>query len=442
MSSPTRFDLAYAALAPLALPYVAWRWGRGKYRESGPAMFGRGLPEGEAARPFDRGSLWIHAVSVGEVAAARAVAPGLRSLLPVLPLVVSTVTETGQAAARRDLPDASTTYLPADLSFNVRRFLRTFRPRAVVILEAELWPNFTTLARASGASVFQINGRLSDRSFPRYRAVRGLLRPVFDAFDGFCVQTETDAARYRALGIAPERIRVTGNCKFDLKPAPLVPDERARRRAELGFAAEAPLVVAGSTHPGEDEIVLAALAVARRDVPGARLLLVPRHPERFGAVAELARRSGFAARLASAGAPSAGEPAPDVVVLDRMGELARAYGLGEVAIVAGSFGAVGGHNLLEAAAHAVPVVFGPNMRSQREIAHLFAAGGAGVQVSAEELGPRLSRLLTHPEERRTEGRKCLRVLEENQGSANRATEALRAWLAAAPEQGGSRSWPT
>lgn len=422
----TRYDAAYLAASPVAVPWLAWRWARRrKYRQSASGMLGAGLPEGAAGSAFAKGSVWVHAVSVGEVAAARAVMPGLRGLFPSLPFVLSTVTETGQEAARRTLPDVDAhTYFPLDFSWNVRRFLDAYRPRVIVLLEAEIWPNFLTLAAGSGARIFLLNARMSDRSFPRYRAARGLARPILDSITGFCAQTELDAERFAELGVPPNRLRVTGNCKFDLDIPTLTGDERTADRGALGIPESAPVIVAGSTHEGEEELILEAFRSVRAELPGATLILAPRHPERFGVAAELARKAGFQTTLASA-SPNG---VPQVVVLDKMGVLARTYGLADVAIVAGSFCPTGGHNLLEAAAHGIPVVYGPDMHSQRELARLFAAAGAGRQVQPSALAPTLLELLRNPELRRAEGGKCRAVLDQNQGSAARCIEAVRLWM--------------
>jgi 3-deoxy-D-manno-octulosonic-acid transferase len=308
----------------------------------------------------------------------------------------------------------------------VRRFLDVFRPRCVAILETELWPNFITMARQSGARVFLINGKVSDRSFPRYRLGRRWLAPVLAAIEGFCVQTDEDARRFEQLGVPADRIRTTGNCKFDLAVEPLTAQERLSWRASLGIGPDRPVIVAGSTHPGEEEIILSAFRAVLERFPDACLLLAPRHPERFGEAEERAAATGLAVRLATGSPPSSAPP--QVVVLNQMGTLARAYGLGEAAIVAGSFCAIGGHNLLEAAAHALPVIYGPRMHSQREMAQLFAAAGAGTQVEGSRLAETLVRFLADPELRRTEGTKARAVLQANQGSAARAVEAIRDWM--------------
>lgn len=425
----TRYDLAYYAAAPLAAPLIAWKWARrGKYSNSAPGMFGRDLPRAgsaEAAR-FAGGSIWLHAVSVGEVAAAKAIEPGLRAAFPGLPLVLSVVTETGFEAARRSIPSADAhTFFPADLSWNVSRFLEAYRPRVVVIMETEIWPNFITLSARRGADVFLVNAKISDRSFPRYRRARGLLAPVFDSLAGVIAQTEEDAERFRGLGVAPERVKAVGNVKFDLRIAALTREERAAGRAELGLTPDRPVVIAGSTHEGEEKLMLAAFRRVLEVIPGAAMIICPRHPERFNAVAELIARERFSLRRASALEAGSSEKAPQVVLLDKMGALARAYGLCEAAIVAGSFCQVGGHNLLEPAAHGVPVIYGPNMKSQREMARLFEMRHAGIQVrGVAGLALAIIERLGDPVRGEAWGDKARRALEENQGAAGRAIEAM------------------
>ncbi len=450
----TRYDAAYYAFSPLLVSYLALRWARRrKYRQSAPAMLGRALGGQVEADRFLHGSVWVHAVSVGEVAAARAVEPHLRGAFADLPLVLSTITETGQEAARESVPGAEAhTYFPADLSWNVRRFLRFYRPRYVILMETEIWPNFLTMAAASGAKIFMINARMSDRSFPKYRAGRRFLAPAFRSIRGFCAQTEVDRDRFAAMGIAPERIEVTGNCKLDLKTPTLTEDERRDLRAELGIGAERPVLVAGSTHGGEEEIILEAFARLREEIPDLCLLLAPRHVERSDEVQALVSRRGLEVSRVTLRGEASALSDPDrvqVVVLDKMGMLARAYGVGEVAIVAGSFGATGGHNLLEAAAHGVPVVYGPNMKNQRELVRLFEVAGAGTRVGvggageassgagdmAANLAGVVAPFYSDPELRRVEGEKARSVLEANQGSAGRSIEAIKAWLEADAEAG-------
>jgi 3-deoxy-D-manno-octulosonic-acid transferase len=422
----SRFDLIYGLSLPALIPYLAWRRvRRGKYAESAGGMLGRRLPDPPVARP----TLWVHAVSVGEVAAARAIVPGLQGILPDHPLLVSTITETGQAAAAAAFPNALRSYFPVDASPVVRRFLDAWRPGVVVLMETELWPNFLSMAAARGTRCFMINGRMSDRSFPRYRRFRGLLAPALRALEGVCVQTDLDAERFEACGVPAGRIRVTGNCKFDLPGDELDAAARERLGEELGVDPRRRWIVAGSTHPGEETLMLRALRQVRAQVPGVSLLLCPRHPDRFNEVAELVRREGLTLARSSQIDPAAPAPQADVTLLDRMGKLGEAYGLGEIAIVAGSFAPIGGHNLLEAAAHRIPVLYGPKMHAQREIHRIMREHGAGVQVEGEHLGELLTGLLRDPVERRRLGDLAWRAAEANRGAARRATDAIAGWLA-------------
>ncbi|HBF34454.1 TPA: hypothetical protein DDW35_07805 [Candidatus Sumerlaeota bacterium] len=425
----TRFDVLYSIATPLVYPFFAYkRLVKGKYRESGPAMLGKTLPTGEALKTFENGCIWIHAVSVGETVAAKSVAALICALRPDLPLVITTVTETGQAHARRLFPDAHVHYFPLDFSWNVQKFLDVFRPKIFIMMETELWPNFLSLAAKSGAQVFMLNGKLSDRSFPRYMKFRGLLSPVFDAITAFCMQTEQDAVKMRALSGRTDAVQVTGNCKFDALLPPLSDEEAQAFRTQycLGDFAR-PLLVVGSTHPGEEEIILNAFAEARREVPALQMILSPRHPERFNSVVEMCGQHTANFKVSRATAPAM--ESPDILVLDKMGELAKIYGLGDVAVVAGSFGKVGGHNLLEAAAHSVPVVVGPNLRAQKELDRLFQGDDTGcVRCDGETLGLTLVRLFQNETLRKITGKQAYHTAIKNQGSASASAEIVKRYL--------------
>lgn len=411
---------------PALAPYLLWRrLSRGKYAESAGGMLGKRLPAGAEADVFKNGSLWVHAVSVGEIAAAKAVVPGLKGLVPECPALISTITETGQAAAQRTFPGDSTTYFPADFSPNVRRFLDVYRPKCFVLMETELWPNFLTMAAARGVQCFMINAKVSDRSFPRYKAGLGVIGPAFRALAGVCAQTKADAERFAALGVPRERIVVTGNCKFDLSAEALDDEAKTAMFVDFGMSPARRWIVAGSTHPGEEELILKAFEGIHATRPDTGLVICPRHPERFDEVYKMVSESPLKVSRAS---QISSHRDPDIVLLDRMGVLAKSYGLGEIAIVAGSFCPVGGHNLLEAAAHGVPVVYGPQMHSQREIQRIFTQTGAGEQTSNENLAQTLSELLDNAEKRIKSGRQSLNALELNRGSAERATNAIAGWI--------------
>lgn len=425
----TRYDFFYYLGLPLFLPYLAWRrLARGKYRDSAGGMMGRDLPEPSQTELFDKGCVWIHAVSVGEVVAAGSIVPHVREIFPDLPLVVSTVTETGQAQARRTLRNvARFTYFPIDLSWNVRHFLEAYRPRVVLLMETELWPNFLTLAHKQGARVFTVNGKISEKSFRGYRRARAILRPAFDAIEAFCMQTEADARRMAALSGRPHDVHVTGNCKFDVTMKPLDADTEQAIRTHYRLGPRRPTVVVGSTHPGEEQLALDVYDQLKKHFPDLLMILSPRHPERFAEVYNMCRRHPGKWRVTRATAPPPIDaPPPDVFVLDTMGELARIYGLGDVAVVAGSFCRVGGHNILEAAIHAVPVVVGPHMHSQRELDRLFAGDDSGlVRTTHDRLARVLCDLLEDDARRAEIGRQALATAQANQGSAQRAAQVLR-----------------
>jgi 3-deoxy-D-manno-octulosonic-acid transferase len=407
----------------LALPWYLWKdRGTGKYRASFRERLGR-LPAG--LRDGGAPAVWVHAVSVGEVLAARPLLRGLRARLGGHRLVLSTTTVTGQALARSSATDADAVFFaPFDWTGPVRAALAAVRPSLLVLVETELWPNLIHQARRAGARVAVANGRISPRSFRRYRLVRGPLRRVLGDVDLFLMQAEAHAERIRALGAAPERVRVTGNLKYDALPAgaPRAGGGLARLLGE--GAAGRPLWVAGSTMPGEEEHVLRALGEVRRSVPGLRLVVAPRHPERFADVRALAEREGFAAaRRTALGAD--GWRAGDVLVLDTMGELAEAYPLATVVFVGGSLVGTGGHNVLEPAAAGRAVVVGPHMENFQEIAEEFRREGALVQVgSPAELAGAIALLLADHERRQAIGERACALVARNRGAVAGTVAAL------------------
>ncbi|HVR70025.1 MAG TPA: 3-deoxy-D-manno-octulosonic acid transferase [Vicinamibacteria bacterium] len=407
----------------LALPWYLWKdRGTGRYRASFRERFGRlpaGLP-GDGAP-----AVWVHAVSVGEVLAARPLLRGLRQRLRGHRIVLSTTTVTGQALARQGATDADAVFFaPFDWTGPVRAALAAVRPSLLVLVETELWPNLIHQARRAGVRVAVANGRISPRSFRRYRLVRGPLRRVLGDVDLFLMQAEAHAERIRALGAPPERVRVTGNLKYDALPAgtPRAGGELARL---LGAARPGQtLWVAGSTVPGEEEHVLRALRQVRERVPGLRLVIAPRHPERFADVLALAEKAGFtAARRTALGAGPWSDG--DVLVLDTMGELPDVYPLAAVVFVGGSLERAGGHNVLEPAVAGMAVVVGPHMENFQEIAEEFRREGALVQVgSPAELPGAITLLLTDPERRRAIGERARALVARNRGAVAGTVEAL------------------
>lgn len=366
--------------------------------------------------------LWIHAVSVGEVGVAATLAARLGASLPLL---VTTVTPTGQATARSRFPDAVVTYLPFDLGFIVRRFFRHFHPRFVVLTEGDLWPTVLHHAQSRGIPVVVVNGRVSDRSFGRMRRFNGWLSPLFEPVEHFGVQTDADRDRLLALGVSPSRITVTGNLKFD-SPKPVLGEELADAITRL--AAGRPVLVAGSTMPGEEELVLEAferLGAGDR----AMLIIAPRHPERWNAVEQLLDQSAFP-WLRRSRVTDASLAAPSVVLLDTLGELAALYQLADAAFIGGTLVETGGHNPLEAACFGVPVVTGRSMENFKEIEQAFDEASAWARVdSADQLAACWSGWLERPADATETGRRGLALIERHRGAVDRTLALLEPWLA-------------
>jgi 3-deoxy-D-manno-octulosonic-acid transferase len=389
------------------LPTLAGRLGR----ETGPAG-GRG----EAP-----GGVWLHAVSVGEVGVAATLA---RALPPGLPLLVTTVTPTGQERARAAFAPfgerATVAYLPFDLGFAVRRFFARHRPRALVLVEGDYWPLVLREARRRGLPIAVVNGRVGDRSFARMRRLRPLLAPLFSGVGAFGVQSGADRDRLVALGVAAERVTVTGNLKYESPEPEQRPELEAALRAVAGGR---PILLAGSTMAGEEEAVLAAFAAAGGG-ERALLVLAPRHPERWNEVDALLRSRGV--RAARRSAPSfAASGAQDAVLLDSLGELAGLYRLAAAAFIGGTLTPTGGHNPLEAARFGVPLAVGPAMFNFREMAEAFDQAGAWRRVAdAGELGAAWQGWLDAPATGREVGERALRLVEANRGALARTLEML------------------
>lgn len=421
------YDLAYLAALPVAAPVVAWRrWRLGKYRHSGPGMFGRGWPDPPLPPPATQ-RLWLHSVSVGETVGAGAVFREVRRQRPDWEILSTTTTETGQAQARTTMAGAEHfAYAPFDFSWNVARFHDAWRPSAYLFFETEIWPNVLMEARRRRLPVFLVNGKLSAKSAAWYRRLGFALRGPLSAVHRFFVQTEHDAERFRSV-LPPEahgRINVAGNVKFDALPAPLSPDERRALRASWGAGDGTLVVVAGSTHPTEEELVAEAFTALRAAVPDSLLVIAPRHPERFGDVEALLRARGLAVHRTSAGDNPMAAGETGAVLLDEMRVLARRFGGGDIALLGGSWAPIGGHNLLEPAVHAIPVLRGPHMHAQREIVRVLGVDDGAPMVAARDLGAALVELARDGDKRRALGERAARAAGSNRGAAKRVVDAI------------------
>lgn len=380
--------------------------------------------------------IWLHAVSVGEVLAATRLINQLESLLnvgsPATPwrVMVSTTTRTGQALARQRFGGDRVFWFPLDFAWSVRSWMRALQPRLLVLMESELWPRLLSEASRWETPVAVVNARMSDRSFLRARRMRLLWRPVLNAVTVFLAQSDETRQRLEVLGVARERIEITGNLKFDIEPrkTPMLEALQAR----LG---RSPVVIAGSLLDGEEDLLLREWAEIHRSVPGAVLLLAPRHPERFNTVAALVRRSFpllLASRFLQPGnrADLGGRLEPfTVVLLDTVGDLAALYGLADVAFVGGSLVRKGGHNPLEPARVGVPVVMGPSFENFREIVtEMQAVGGLELVQNSVQLRQALVRLLRDRVEADLLGQRGKLVFQKMSGATARTVKALQLLL--------------
>ena len=383
-------------------------------------------------------SIWIHAVSVGEALAARALVADLRARYPRLRLFLSTTTIAGQQVARRSVQHIDAVfYFPFDFAFIIRRMLDVVNPRMLIMMETEIWPNLLRACRKRGVTTVMINGRISSRSYPRYRLARPFFKRVLAHVDSFCMQSEESARRLIDLGADPSRVTVTGSLKFDSLEMPAsTPHVRPRLLRFFRMSPSRPVIVAGSTFRGEEAAVLGALSRVKKTMPTAVAILAPRQPERFPEAERLARDAGFATTRRSE-LPIDAEPRADVIVLDSIGELAQLYQLATVVFVGGSLVDHGGHNILEPAVVGKPIVFGPYMQNFKEIAESFIANGAAVCVHSErELDDELLALLTDPVRRAGMGAAARALVEANRGAKEKTLAAIAALVPPADAAGG------
>ncbi len=376
--------------------------------------------------------VWFHAASVGETAAAAPIIAELLCIRPDIRILFSNITATGYETALRLIPDAEHVYFPYDFPPFIRRALKAARPAVCITVESELWPNFIYLSRKAGACVAVVNGRISDRSSRRASApvIRSVYQWMLAGLDGYYAQTDADAERAISLGASAHRVEVAGNSKFDGALVDDPPPESVA--ADMGFSAGGHTLVAGSTHPGEDEAVLDAFVLIRAKVPDARLIIAPRHLERVAVLKQLLEnrrlQATFRSERRQAGAPSesaGGESDYPVLVLDTLGELRRTYSLAEVAFVGGTLVPIGGHDLLQPLAKGKPVLFGPHTHKCREIAGAVLENHAGWQVSgADDLARECVHLMQHAAVAEGAGAEGLALIQKSQGASRRYAERI------------------
>ncbi|MDP2941243.1 MAG: 3-deoxy-D-manno-octulosonic acid transferase [Candidatus Omnitrophota bacterium] len=415
------YDLIFLIISLFYLPVYLFR---GKFHRGFAARLGF-LPKGlTLGRP-----IWIHAVSVGEAMAVRPLVRELKKTWPGKKFVLSTVTPTGNKIAQGIAGgDDLITFLPLDFSFIVKRVIRRINPCVFIIVETEIWPNLISRLYKNNIPIVLLNARISDKSFKGYRMIKFLMQPILRKVGLFCVQAQRDAERLLFLGASPEKVKVTGNMKFDLNDCTDYRNDYTDYRIKLGLNSGERLLVAGSTHPGEEEIMLQAYKGLLRRFPDLKLLLAPRHPQRSGAVAGIASRFAFHPVCVSQlpdKCPACSANA--VFILDTVGELVSFYCAADIVFVGGSLVKRGGHNILEPAAAGKPVIFGPFMFNFRGISELFLKNEAAFLARGpEELEEKISWLLSNPARAAELAVAGRRLIQDNQGATRRNLEYIKA----------------
>ena len=416
----------YLTLLLVASPWIVWSAIRtGKHREGFGAKFLGLAPRRAGNRPC----VWLHAVSVGEVNLLATTIAEIAAQRPDWEIVVSTTTKTGYDLACKKYADRTIFYCPLDFTWATARAMRRIRPTMLVLAELELWPNLIAAAKRCGARTAIINGRLSDKSFRGYRRVRALVAPSLRRIDVIAAQNQETAERFVTLGAAPESVHTTGSLKFDGARTDRDNPKTAALRELAGLDEQSIVFLAGSTQDPEERYALEIVQRLAPSHPHLRLILVPRHPERFEEVAALLRQSGVAWRRRSelAAEPNRPVATPDwqVLLVDTIGELGAWWGTASVGFVGGSFGSRGGQNMLEPAAYGVATCFGPNTWNFRDIvAQLLAADGARVVRSPEQLNAFVRQAIESPVQAQTLGERARRLVLSQQGATRRTVELL------------------
>lgn len=411
------YDIIFLLYAVVYFPFLFLRgkWHKGFYTRLGGSSLRRLKDEIGGKK-----SIWVHAVSVGEVLAVLDLIEEIRRRFADHKIILSTVTTTGHDLAQARLKNKCLViFAPLDFSWAVRKYVEAIRPEIYIAAETEIWPNLYRCLSKKGVPIVQVNGRISDKAFKGYRRVAVLTKGVLTAVRAFCMQSLQDAERVIALGAERARVHVVGNLKFDN-----LPQAGVARKEDWGFAQEDKLFIAGSTHPGEEEIMLDAFKDLSREIPRLRLVLAPRHVERGGDVVRLVEQHGFKAlRLSQCGKGTrVGE---GVVVVDTIGHLRDLYGLAEIVFIGKSLTVGGGQNMIEPLNFGKPTLVGPRTENFKDITRIFLEAGALIQVSGrDELLTQLRSLLQDPERIRKIGALAKKVIHAHQGATAKTMDVI------------------
>lgn len=390
------------------------------------------LPDEEIAKVAEKNCIWIHAASVGEIVAASPIVKEIRRVYPNVPIMISAVTVGGYSMAKQIMTEANTiVYFPLDIYFIATWVVERIRPRVFLLVETELWPNMLRVINKNDIPVVMVNGRISDKSVKRYGYLGRMLKDMLNSVDKFCMQSEQDALHICQLGANPERVVVTGNTKFDQTYAETTAEDKQRFIEELALKGGFPIIVAGSTHEGEEAVLMEAFNRLHKQYPQAKLVLAPRKPARIHEVASIASKYQYKPNFRKAllnTSPAKRAPEP-VAIIDTLGELGRLYAIADMVFVGGSIIVRGGHNVLEPAAHGKPILVGPNMNNFRDSYNLLNKNNACRTVAnIEELTATLFEITQNDELRKDMGDNALKVVMQNRGATERTVEYLQALL--------------
>ncbi|MDU2063714.1 MAG: 3-deoxy-D-manno-octulosonic acid transferase [Sporomusaceae bacterium] len=425
------YNIAALLIAVLAMPVFLWRWSReAGFGKRMKQMFGF-LPQAELDAVAHKQCLWIHAASVGEIVAASPIVKEMHKAFPARPILVTTVTATGHEMAQKIMPDAAAIlFFPLDLPWLSASVVNRVAPDLFVLVETELWPNFLQAIARRSVPVVMVNGRISDKSVNRYKHLRSLLREMLATVSLFCMQSDLDRIYVERLGADPKKIVVTGNTKFDQVYSEVSEDEKQKwcELFQLGEPSlSAPVIIAGSTHEGEEEMILTAFQALVAVYSKARLILAPRDIRRAEMLEALVReRQLTVCRRSKMQGKSSGAA---VILLDTIGELGRLYSLGDIIFVGGSLIARGGHNVLEPAAHGKPIFVGPHMFNFKDSYALLSSRNACATVKdGKDLGEKILALCVNPLQAQAMGLAASQIMAENRGAAQKSVEYMKRYV--------------
>jgi 3-deoxy-D-manno-octulosonic-acid transferase len=406
----------------LILPKALYMWFKhGKYKES---LFKRLSPSFPEMPVDNRYRIWIHAVSVGETKVAATLVKQLKVEFPTAFIIISSLTETGHAEALKSIPTADFhTYLPIDLSWIINPLVRKIKPNLVILCESDFWYNFLQTAKECGANIALVNGKISEKSQVRFQRFPWFKKKLFSLFDIVCVQSKIYQQRFESLGIPQNKITVTGNMKLDDAPLLLSKPELNEWKQQLGLGDLDQILVVGSTHDPEESLLLPIFKDLWKEYPNLKVLLVPRHPERFNEVAQMIQKHQIPFQRLSTFKK---QDLMNLLLIDSMGLLRKCYQMADIALIGGSFtNKVGGHNIIEPSWYGVPVLFGPFMHQQPELVKLVEEYDSGIQTPIENLHIHLKSLLDNPQKRQIFGNAGLKLVSEMAGATERTCQAIR-----------------